>query len=842
MTIVVLAMGQAGARIDAPINAMATLRLTRKPAFFWQAGLILLPVVIIAAVASRATIQSRAEVEREARQRAEEIARQYSKELERPWGLFLMRHDWYSQCWSDYLVKLGGGWPGSPGAQLEAEAKRLPALYPQAQVAEWQAQFPGLQAEEVFPDSFGLTAGGRIRDGLEFNPAPQPPAWFTALSPKQLAAWEALKSAAASEASVEEIGQRIRQFQETSPEPQAAANAAFLGLRARLATLPPAEAVTEALRFLVPDVEPFYEDRSSAEAAVQASRVAQENRETLSEAGLPLANLAFAEALRYARRAGPSEKLWAAIPNQVFRAPSPLIPALLDELKEIAGTNTTRQANVGAWRTLWNARLKLHDIAEAIRQTGKLRGITTTNLWIEHDQTLWLCILNPDITSALQAARAGLPGSTNEVWTDVRFLPKSVAEQALVRALENSQVKLPPYLGFAVWLEGQPLRLPEHWSPGRGANGAPPMLAEANGSLSAPIKLQEAAGAPEINWEDLPSHPRFVLQLYVADQALLYSSYRRHAWLLAGLVAASAFAALIGVFAFWLAFQRQLRLNELKSNFVASVSHELRSPIASVRLMAESLERGKVPEAPKQHEYFRFIVRECRRLSALIENVLDFSRIEQGRKQYDFEPTDLVALTQQTVKLMETYAAEREVKLQLQLNNAPPSAAQSPSAINSQLADYQLLADGKALQQALVNLIDNALKHSPKGDTVTVGLEVQSPRSEGSSQTPEPTSTFHVSRFTFHASRLLLWVEDHGEGIPPSEQEKIFERFYRRGSELRRQTQGVGIGLSIVKHIVEAHGGKVRVRSAIGQGSRFTIELPVALAAAKSETRRPRPE
>ena len=144
-----------------------------------------------------------------------------------------------------------------------------------------------------------------------------------------------------------------------------------------------------------------------------------------------------------------------------------------------------------------------------------------------------------------------------------------------------------------------------------------------------------------------------------------------------------------------------------------------------------------------------------------------------------------------------------------------------------------------------MNLIDNALKHSPKGDTVTVGLEVQSPKSkvqspksEGGSQTPEPTSTSHVSRFTFHASRLLLWVEDHGEGIPPSEQEKIFERFYRRGSELRRQTQGVGIGLSIVKHIVEAHGGRVLVRSAVGQGSRFTIELPVAPAAAKSETRK----
>ena len=323
----------------------------------------------------------------------------------------------------------------------------------------------------------------------------------------------------------------------------------------------------------------------------------------------------------------------------------------------------------------------------------------------------------------------------------------------------------------------------------------------------------------------------------MTDQSLLLSSYWRHALMLGGLVAASAFAALIGVIASWLAFQRQLRLSELKSNFVSSVSHELRSPIASVRLMAESLERGKVSEAPKQHEYFRFIVQECRRLSSLIENVLDFSRIEQGRKQYDFEPTDLVALTQQTVKLMDTYAAERGVKLQLQLADT----------INHQLPDYQLSADGKALQQALVNLIDNALKHSPKGDVVTVGLEVQSPKPKVQSPKPEDPHhasriTHHVSGITFHASCVLLWVEDHGPGIPASEHEKIFERFYRPGSELRRQTQGVGIGLSIVKYIVEAHGGRVLVRSAVGQGSRFTIELPLSPVAAKSENRKPKTE
>jgi len=829
---------------------MTSLRPTRKPAFLWQAGLILLPVLIIAAVALRAIIQNRTEVEREARLRAEEVARQYGKELERRWGHFQSQQDYYSQRWSFCLEKVGA-WPGGKRSRVmeTQEAQWYPGQDLRAELADWGTKHLGLPPEEVFPDTFDLMADGRWVlerafgfPGPEFDPAPQAPAWFMGLSPAQRAAWDALKAAAASGASVDEIEQRIARFSETGPERAAELNAAFLGLRARWARLPPAEAVTEALNFLSPRHLDAYYDESSADAAMAAAHLARDYREILSEAGLPLANLAFGDALHYARTVGPSEELWDAIREQVFWAPSLLIPPLLDQLEALAGTNTTLRASTGAWRTLWNARLKLHDIAEAIRQSGKLRGITTTNLWIECDQTRWLCILNPDTTLALQAS-SGVTGSTNRAWTQVRFLPKSEVEQALARALDDSQVRLPAYLCLAVSLEGESLSLPKSWSPPGGTNAAPAVLAEAVGGLSSPVKLQTGAGGPMTDLEDLPSRPRFVLQLYVADPALLLSSYWRHAWLLAGLVAASAFAALFGVVASWRAFRRQLRLNELKSNFVSSVSHELRSPIASVRLMAESLERGKVSEAPKQHEYFRFIVQECRRLSSLIENVLDFSRIEQGRKQYDFEPTDLVALTQQTVKLMDTYAAEREVKLQLRLADA---------------FDHQLSADGKALQQALVNLIDNALKHSPKGDTVTVGLELEMEKGEREANIQHPTSniqhpapgtehaasriTHHASRITCHASHVLLWVEDRGEGIPPSEQEKIFERFYRRGSELRRQTQGVGIGLSIVKHIVEAHGGRVLVRSAVGQGSRFAIELPVASLPPKSETRNPKPE
>jgi signal transduction histidine kinase len=292
------------------------------------------------------------------------------------------------------------------------------------------------------------------------------------------------------------------------------------------------------------------------------------------------------------------------------------------------------------------------------------------------------------------------------------------------------------------------------------------------------------------------------VSVFLSQPALLYADQRSRRFWFGSLIAISAVAALTGLWANWRALQNQQRLSELKSTFVSSVSHELRTPVASVRLLVDSLENGTVSGPWKQRQYLRLISQECRRLSALIENILDFSRIEQGRKQFDFEPTDVLALAEQTVRIIEPYAAERRVALSLLVPSAPARDA------------FPLpLLDGRAIEQALLNLIDNAIKHSPEGQTVRVGVVLNG---EEAASAPGGGT-----------GRVVLWVEDCGGGIPLEEQEKIFERFYRRGSELRRETQGVGIGLSIVKHIVEAHGGRVAVRSAIGQGSRFAIELPM---------------
>jgi len=289
----------------------------------------------------------------------------------------------------------------------------------------------------------------------------------------------------------------------------------------------------------------------------------------------------------------------------------------------------------------------------------------------------------------------------------------------------------------------------------------------------------------------------------VKKDLLLREQQKRTLWF-AFIIAAAAAASLVGFISGYRAFHKQHRLAEMKSNFVSGVSHELRAPIASIRLMAEGLERGKISEPSKQHEYFRFIVQECRRLSLMIENVLDFARIDEGRKQYQFQPTDLIALVNSTIAVMQPHAHEHGVKVETQL----------------QTKDLTANVDGQAIQQALINLVDNAIKHSSTGQTVTVSLTINESMTHGSPQ---------------RGPLVRLAVQDSGPGIPEAQQQKIFERFYRLGSELRRETPGAGIGLSIVKHVVEAHGGVVRLESAPGKGSRFIIELPQKVKASSED-------
>lgn len=272
------------------------------------------------------------------------------------------------------------------------------------------------------------------------------------------------------------------------------------------------------------------------------------------------------------------------------------------------------------------------------------------------------------------------------------------------------------------------------------------------------------------------------LEIVAAAPAMIESAVRRQAAWTFALLASAVLVSTGALLMILRMIKRERKLGELKSQFVSSVSHELRAPVGSIRLMAEALREGKV-RGPAADEFHGLIAREGARLSHLVENVLDFARIEEGRKRYRFEEADLAPLVRDTVRLMEPAAAERGVHLVVE---APELAA---------------AVDAAAIQQALVNLLDNAIKFSPPDSTATVTL-VAGP------------------------GRWTLAVRDDGPGIAPADHERIFERFHRLGNELRRETQGTGIGLSIVKHIAEAHGGRVRLDSAPGCGSTFTLDLP----------------
>jgi signal transduction histidine kinase len=254
-----------------------------------------------------------------------------------------------------------------------------------------------------------------------------------------------------------------------------------------------------------------------------------------------------------------------------------------------------------------------------------------------------------------------------------------------------------------------------------------------------------------------------------------------------------AFVVLLGAVGLAVgAVARQMRLSQMKSDFVSNVSHELRTPLSSIRVFGEYMRLGRVEKPEKIREYGEYIEAESRRLTQLINNILDFSKIESAEKKYHFCSTDIVELVEQTVAAFEVPLRDQELSVSFQASPVP-----------------MLQIDKDAIAQVLVNLLDNALKYSNgrKEVEVTVGM-LGSERS---------------------GNEVRIMVRDHGIGIPAAEQKKIYEKFYRVGSTLVHDVKGSGLGLSIVMHVVKAHGGRVELVSAPGEGSTFTIVLPLAL-------------
>lgn len=252
------------------------------------------------------------------------------------------------------------------------------------------------------------------------------------------------------------------------------------------------------------------------------------------------------------------------------------------------------------------------------------------------------------------------------------------------------------------------------------------------------------------------------------------------------------------------AISSEQRVSALKSDFIGNVSHELKTPLSLIRMFAELLMLGKVKTPEKGREYAAIITRESERLSRLIDNVLDFSRIERGKAAYEMKPGDLGEVIERALDFYR-YRLERDGR-SLEVDVAP---------------DLPLtLLDENAMTLLLLNLVDNAVKYGGTGP-ITVRL------SKGA-----------------RGDELTLQVIDRGLGIAEEEQRKIFERFYRTRAVRNTSIRGSGIGLALVKHIAESHGGRATVVSVPGEGSMFTVTLPVRVppSAPAGEEPMPPPE
>ena len=736
---------------------------------FWQAILILLPVIALTVLGLFYLQQDRSLAEQEARDRAgitaERLAQAFGQEASR------QLQDYRNANFELKCTREGDlGWL-TWGREANAEEQAWQT------VKTWQAANPDFDLPNLPIADVDISATPRFNSPYSspklYPAVPQPPDLVTKLTPEQRQLWQAVESAeyAANDTLTARLA--ITNFLKSQPPAGARANAEYHLLRLQAAALPPAEASA------------FWSDSPLGSS------------EEFTEAGLPIAQLVRYQALHLLPdHVGLLPHQRGSIPWTIYYHPDGFSGRLISEVERVASLtpatpqpdiatryrwetnqygnrhfNANLEPDVPALRGWWTAEDLARQVISTFLEEYPTNTWTNTLFWVDAPNGRFGVMLNQPFAEPPKVF------ATNGVAAPIRrnalLFPANLVTKFLASAVTNAHLSIPSYALASVEVGGRQYGWRANHAVSVPSLTGQPILAEATGRFACVLP----------NTNTYPFHVR----LFLADRPGLYARQHQRTRLFGGMILASALSAVIGLFAAHRAFRRQHELSALKSNFVSSVSHELRAPIASVRLLAENLENGKVPEPEKQRTYYHFIVQECRRLSSLIENVLDFSRIEQGRKQYEFEPTDLAVLVRQTVTLLEPYAAEKGVLLKLE-----------PTVANS----LELVADGRALQQALVNLIDNAVKHSPKGKAVTVGLEA----------TPGLVS---------------LWVADDGTGIPEVEREKIFERFYRLGSELRRETQGVGIGLSIVKHIVEAHGGRVLVQSSLGWGSRFTLELPV---------------
>jgi signal transduction histidine kinase len=299
---------------------------------------------------------------------------------------------------------------------------------------------------------------------------------------------------------------------------------------------------------------------------------------------------------------------------------------------------------------------------------------------------------------------------------------------------------------------------------------APPQATLVSKETETSIKLGDGLSGLHVEWQPGRFTPvqRVPASLYIAALALIVGT------------------TVLGGYLLLRDVNRDLRIAELRTQFVASVSHELKTPLTAVRMFAETLMLGRAQDKQTRDEYLATIMNESERLTRLVDNVLDFSKIEQGRKVYHMRTAALPEVVRSAAQAMQYPLEQLGFKLNVSIDeNVSP-----------------MEADTDALEQAILNLLSNAMKYSTSASEIELRLHSQN-------------------------GEAVIEVTDHGIGIPAEEQSRIFEKFYRIPSRETEFVAGTGLGLTLVNHIVEAHGGSIEVQSTVGQGSTFFIRLPL---------------
>jgi len=258
------------------------------------------------------------------------------------------------------------------------------------------------------------------------------------------------------------------------------------------------------------------------------------------------------------------------------------------------------------------------------------------------------------------------------------------------------------------------------------------------------------------------------------------------------LILALVGTTILGTIGTLVVLYREAYVSRLQTDFVNKVSHDLRTPLTSIRMFVETLQLGRIADPGQRQEALDIIAVETERLSVLISRLLDWARMESGKRSYDFKRQPLGPIVTDALRAVESQRIQTRAQVSHDVpEDLPP-----------------VYADRDALADALVDLLQNAFKYT--GDEKRIRV---SARAAGNA--------------------VAIVVEDNGPGIPGADQKRIFDKFYRGKDPLERSIEGSGLGLSMVKHVVQAHGGRVGVKSEIGKGAAFTVLLPA------SETRKP---